>query len=59
MKGIFDRQPKDNEVERLQSRRKISMKLFSDSIQSMDELLRMYKKLKHGATLEETDIDGA
>jgi hypothetical protein len=35
------------------------MNLFSDSIQSMEELLRKSKKVKRGATLEEAEIDGA
>jgi hypothetical protein len=33
--------------------------ILSDSIQSMEELLRKSKKLKCGATLEKADIDGA
>jgi hypothetical protein len=35
------------------------MNLFSDSIQSMEDLLRKSKKVKRGATLEEAEIDGA
>jgi hypothetical protein len=35
------------------------MNFFSDSIQSMEELLRKSKKVKRGATLEEAEIDGA
>jgi hypothetical protein len=35
------------------------MNLFSDSIQSMENLLRKSKKVKRGATLEEAEIDGA
>jgi hypothetical protein len=35
------------------------MNLFSDSIQSIKELLRKSKKVKRGATLEEAEIDGA
>jgi hypothetical protein len=35
------------------------MNLFSDSIQSMEELLRKSKKVKRGTTLEEAGIDGA
>jgi hypothetical protein len=34
------------------------MNLFSDSIQSMEELLRKSKKVKCSATLEEADIAG-
>jgi hypothetical protein len=37
----------------------MSMILFSDSIQLMEELLRKSKKVKRGATLEEAEIDGA
>jgi hypothetical protein len=58
-KAYFYRRPKDNEVKRLRSRRTISMNLFSDSNQSMEELLRKSKKVKRGATLEEAEIDGA
>jgi hypothetical protein len=35
------------------------MNLFSDSIQSMEELLRKSKKVKPGATLEKADIDSS
>jgi hypothetical protein len=35
------------------------MNLFSDSMQSTEELLRKSKKVKRGATLEEAEIDGA
>jgi hypothetical protein len=35
------------------------MNLFSDGIQSMEELLRKSKKVKRGATWEEAEIDGA
>jgi hypothetical protein len=35
------------------------MNLFSDSILSMEELLRKSKKVKREATLEEAEIDGA
>jgi hypothetical protein len=35
------------------------MNLFSDSIRSMEELLRKSKNVKRGATLEEAEIDGA
>jgi hypothetical protein len=35
------------------------MNLFSDSMQSMEELLRKSKKVKRGASLDETEIDGA
>jgi hypothetical protein len=34
------------------------MNIFSDSIQSMEELLRKSKKVKRGATLEEAEIEG-
>jgi hypothetical protein len=34
------------------------MNLFFDSTQSMEELLRKSKKVKHGATLEEADVEG-
>jgi hypothetical protein len=37
----------------------MSMNLFSDSIQLVEELLRNSKKVKRGATLEEAEIDGA
>jgi hypothetical protein len=37
----------------------MSMNLFSDSTQSMEELLRKSKEVKRGATLEEAEIDGA
>jgi hypothetical protein len=37
----------------------MSMNLFTDRIQSMEELLRKSMKVKRGATLEEADIDGA
>jgi hypothetical protein len=36
----------------------MSMNLFSDSIQLMEELLRKSKKVKRRATLEEAEIDG-
>jgi hypothetical protein len=58
-KAYFYRRPKDNEVKRLRSRRTMSMDIFSDSIQSMEELLRKSKKVKRGATLKEAEIDGA
>jgi hypothetical protein len=35
------------------------MNLFSDSIQSTEELLHKSKKVKGGATFEEADIDDA
>jgi hypothetical protein len=35
------------------------MNLFSDSIQSMEELLRKSKKVKRGAAVEEAEFDGA
>jgi hypothetical protein len=58
-KANFCKRPKDYEIQRLQSRRSISLNLFSDSIQSIEELLRKSTKVKRGATLEEADIDGA
>jgi hypothetical protein len=58
-KAYFYRRPKDNEAKRLRSRRTISRNVFSDSIQSMEELLLKSKKVKRGATFEEADIDGA
>jgi hypothetical protein len=58
-KAYFYRRPKDNEAKRLRIRRTMSMNLFSDSRQSMEELLRKSKKVKREATLEEAEIDGA
>jgi hypothetical protein len=58
-KAYFYRRPKYYEVKRLRSRRTLSMNLFSDSIQSIEELLRKSKKVKRGATLEEAETDGA
>jgi hypothetical protein len=37
----------------------MSMNLFSDSIQSMEELFRKSKNVRRGATLEEAEIYGA
>jgi hypothetical protein len=59
VEGIFLQAAKYSEVKRLRSRKTISMNLFSDSKQSMEELLRKSKKVKRGATVEEGEIDGA
>jgi hypothetical protein len=58
-KEYFYRRAKDNEFKRLRSHQTTSMNLFSDSMQSMEKLLRKSKKVKRGATLEEAETDGA